>query len=186
MKRSLTLSILFFVFLIFSFFTSKVYAQEIAARSSAVLISKGNIKAPDSRTEILKSYLKQYDSPLVSYAQSFVDTADKYNLDWRLVVAISGVESTFGQRIPYDSYNGWGWGIYGDHMIRFSSWNEGIETVSEGLRNKYINKWGAQDIYAIGRFYAASPTWAQRVVYFMNSIEQFQNTKSATKLALAL
>jgi hypothetical protein len=123
--------------------------------------------------------LEKYNSPLVPYAGTFVETADKYNLDWKLVAAISGVESTFGREIPDASFNGWGWGIYGDNMIRFSSWNEGIETISQGLRTKYIDKWGAKDVYEIGRFYAASPTWAQRVEYFMNSIEEYRNLSMA-------
>jgi hypothetical protein len=154
-------------------------AQEIAARSSAVLLKPGVIGISDSRIRILREYLEKYDSPLVPYAGTFVQAADKYDLDWKLVASISGVESTFGQQIPNNSFNGWGWGIYGDNMIRFSSWNEGIETVSQGLRTNYLNKWGAKDVYEIGKIYAASPTWAQKVAYFMNSIEQFSNLNSA-------
>jgi hypothetical protein len=180
----------FYILIIFSIFflmlASKSYAQELAAGSSAVLFKIVNEKIPDSRVTILKEYLEQYNSPLIPYAGNFVEIADKYNLDWKLVVAISGVESTFGQQIPNESFNGWGWGIYGDNMIRFSSWTQGIETVSEGLRNKYINKWGAQDVYSIGRFYAASPTWAQRVTYFMDSIDKFKNAKLATNLSISL
>jgi hypothetical protein len=174
------------LFLIILNQTPKVYAQEVSAGCSAVLSKPDIEKAPDSRTTILREYLKQYNSPLVPYAQNFVEIADKYNLDWRLVAAISGVESTFGQQIPNDSFNGWGWGIYGDHMIRFSSWTQGIETVSEGLRNKYINKWGAQDVYSIGKFYAASPTWAQRVTYFMAKIDEFKDAKLAANLSISL
>lgn len=174
------------LFLIILSQTPKIYAQELAAASSAVLLKTVNEKVPDSRVTILKEYLEQYNSPLVPYAGNFVEIADKYNLDWKFVVAISGVESTFGQQIPNESFNGWGWGIYGDNIIRFSSWTQGIETVSEGLRNKYINKWGAQDVYSIGRIYAASPTWAQRVTYFMDSIDKFKNAKLATNLSLSL
>jgi hypothetical protein len=162
-----------------------VYAQELAAGSSAALLKPAAQEATDSRVRILREYLEKYKSPLVPYAGTFVEIADKYNLDWKLVAAISGVESTFGREIPYESFNGWGWGIYGDNMIRFSSWNEGIETISEGLRNKYINKWGAKDVYEIGKFYAASPTWAQRVEYFMNEIEKYQKL-SLANLSISL
>ena len=165
---------------IFSITNSNVYAQELAAGSSAALLKPVTKEATDSRIRILREFLEKYNSPLVPFAGTFVEKADKYNLDWKLVAAISGVESTFGQQIPYESFNGWGWGIYGDNMIRFSSWNEGIETISEGLRTKYIDKWGAKDVYEIGRFYASSPTWAQRVEYFMNSIEEYRNSKLAS------
>jgi hypothetical protein len=107
--------------LIFLSQTQKIYAQEYAAGTSAVLLKPVEEKTTDSRVRILKAYLEQYNSPLVTHAQDFVEIADKYNLDWKLVAAISGVESTFGQQIPYESFNGWGWGIYGDNMIRFKS-----------------------------------------------------------------
>lgn len=158
---------------------SNAYAQELLAGSSAALLKPATQELSDSRVRILREFLGKYNSPLVPYAGTFVEIADKYNLDWKLVAAISGVESTFGREIPYESFNGWGWGIYGDNMIRFSSWREGIETVSEGLRTKYINKWGAKDVYEIGRFYAASPTWAQRVEYFMNKIQEYGNSNLA-------
>ena len=178
-----------FFLIVFSFFiliTNKtVFAAELAADSSAALL-KPIAKASDSRVKILKEFLEQYDSPLSPFSSNFVEIADKYDLDWKLVVSISGVESTFGREIPYQSFNGWGWGIYGNNTIRFSSWNQGIETVSEGLRTNYINKWGARDVYEIGRFYAASPTWAQRVNYFMRKISEFKDQKLAQSLSISL
>ena len=80
------------------------YAQDKATISSSNY-QLPNVKQAgfDTRVKVLTSYLKQYDSPLVPYAADFVETADKYNLDWRLVAAISGVESTFGKQIPYNS-----------------------------------------------------------------------------------
>jgi hypothetical protein len=164
---------------------SSAFAQEYSAGSSAALFKSDNQQVSDSRVRILREYLEKQNSPLASCAGTFVENADKYNLDWKLVVAISGVESTFGQEVPNDSYNGWGWGIYGDNIIRFSSWNEGIQTISEGLRTKYMDKWGAKDVYEIGRLYAASPTWAQRVESIMNSIDNF-NKLSLANLSISL
>jgi len=175
-KNLIVISILFVAM---SIQTPHAYAQELSAGSSAAFLKPVGQETTDSRIRILREFLEKYNSPLVPFAGTFIEAADKYNLDWKLVAAISGVESTFGREIPTDSYNGWGWGIYGDNVIRFSSWNEGIETISEGLRDKYIDKWGAQDVYSIGRLYAASPTWAQRVEYFMNLIEQYQKSKLA-------
>ena len=155
------------------------YSAENSAGSSAALLKPENLNL-DNRAIILQEYLKQYGSPLASFALTFVQAADIFNLDWKLVAAISGVESTFGKQIPDNSYNGWGWGVYENNVIRFSSWTEGIQTVSEGLRINYIDKWGAENVYQIGRIYAASPTWAQRVEYFMEDINKFavQNPKS--------
>ncbi len=164
---------------------TNVFAAAISVDSSAVLL-KPIARPLDTRVEILKEFLEQYNSPLTPFASDFVEIADKYELDWKLVVAISGVESTFGKQIPYDSFNGWGWGIYGNNVIRFSSWTEGIEAVSEGIRTKYIDKWGATDVYGIGRFYAASPTWAQRVEYFMRKIDEFKDQKLSKSLSISL
>lgn len=126
----------------------------------------------DSRAEILRDYLAQKNSPLQYQAQDFVDAADKYNLDWRLVASISGVESTFGKFIP-GGFNAWGWGVYGDQALGFQSWRDGIFTVSEGLRKGYFDK-GLTDPYSINRIYAASPTWGSKVTYFLTDLEKFQ------------
>ncbi len=178
--------ILIYILALFVIFTPYTFAQEKASASSAKINPITEPKLSDNRVKVLQSYLRQYNSPLTEYSTSFIKYADQYNLDWRLVAAISGVESTFGQQIPYGSYNGWGWGIYGDNRIYFRSWDDGIKTVSEGLRTNYLNRWGAQDVYSIGRLYAASPTWAYRVDYFMGKIQDFSLRNPQSTLSLAL
>ena len=155
--------ILVILFILFSLFTGEAYAFEKSSGSSAMLAKAGEINSEDNRVKTLRSFFEYYNSPLSSYAQVFIDRADEYNLDWRLVEAISGVESTFGLEIPYGTYNAWGWGIYGNNVTYFKSWEDGITTISKGLRENYIDRWGATNIYEIGAIYAASPTWAVRV-----------------------
>ena len=162
-------------------------AEATTAVSSAVLTTPIDFqfKVDDKRAQILRAYLESKNSPLAPYAQTFVYEADKNNLDWKLVAAISGLESSFGTKIPVASYNGWGFGVYGDNVRRFESWDDGIATVSKSLREDYMNKWHAQNVYEIGRIYAASPTWAVRVEYFINDIDRFANQQPTT-LALSL
>lgn len=177
------------VLVFFSLFLSSPpvsYAVEKNAGSSAKLATKSAEIAYDKRIRILKEFLRTYDSPLTLHSESFIKFADTYQLDYRLLAAISGVESTFGKQLPEKSYNAWGWGIYEDHMIYFKSFDEGVETISKALREDYINAWKAKDVYQIGRFYAASPTWAQRVVYFMNKIEQFAQQKPSASLSISI
>lgn len=147
-----------------------VYAQTV--RESIAIP-----KAQDVRTLILRDYFTKYNSPLVPYAQDFIEAADTYDLDWRFVPAVTGVESTFGKRIPgsisKSSYNGWGWGVYGTNTLYFKSWREGIFTVSEGLKKEYFDK-GYTDPYTINKKYAASPTWGSKVTYFLNDIRKFE------------
>ena len=164
-----------FIFLLYLVvFTGVAYAQDKASGSSAKIQTINEPNVEDIRAKVLSDYLKTHNSPLVPYAPTFVKYADMYNLDWKLVAAISGLESTFGQQIPYGTYNGWGWGIYGDNMHWFASWEDGIKTVSQGLRENYMNKWGASNVYEIGRLYAASPTWALRVDYLMRNIDDYK------------
>ena len=166
--------------------SAKAFAEEKTAGTSAKQAALTQEYAPDSRVKILKNYLQKYNSPLADKADVFVAEADKNNIDWRLVAAISGVESTFGHQIPTGSYNGWGWGIYGDNTHGFTSWDDGITVISKGLREDYMNKWGADNVYAIGKIYAASPTWANRVTFFMNQMDSYSKGDSIDTLSIYL
>lgn len=161
-------------------------AAEQAAASSAALSASTLHMGVDMRAKTLEDYLKQKNSPLAEYARVFVNEADRYNLDWKLVAAISGVESGFGAQIPGNSYNGWGWGVYGGNVHEFVSWNDGIHTVSEGLSENYIKKLGTSDIYSIGRMYAADPGWAYKVSHYLKEIDAFEQFQANTSLPISL
>lgn len=165
--------------------TGDVSAQTKTARPSAALTVEST-KPTDNRAAILRAFLEDYDSPLAPHAQTFVEEADKNNLDWKFVVSIAGVESWFGQRIPVNSYNGWGWGVYGDNVKRFASWDEGIVTISTALRTDYMEKRGAKNIYDIGAIYAADPAWANKVMHFMNKIEAFEKEYASRQPILTI
>ncbi len=159
---------------------------QIVAGGQVVPQNALTITAPkpvDIRVKILQAYLAQYNSPLQGQAKTFVDAADKYGLDWKLVAAISGVESTFGKFTPGSnedpSYNAWGWGVYGDQTYSFKSWDDGIDTVSKGLKENYINH-GVTDPYDINRTYAASPMWGAHVSYFMADMTKFAQAYQET------
>ena len=154
-----------FVFAFIS--TAEVSADVTVAGSSAQLVGRTKVKS-DFREEVLRNYLEEHNSPLSDYSGVFIAFADQYRLDWRLVPAITGVESTFGKRILVDSYNAYGWA---NGAYSFESWDESIETVSKALRNNYIDR-GAVSINDIARIYAPpSATWARNVKFFMNKID---------------
>jgi len=163
--------IAFSLLLVTLLFPTTSFAQEIASGESASLHSLVEQKGKDNRTDILKRYLQQFDSPLAEHAATFVAQADLYQLDWRFVAAIAGRESTFGKAEP--CINAWGYGVFGDQTKCFDSYDEGIRVISKDLREKYMNQWGASTIWDIGRIYAASPTWASGVIYFMNDMSDF-------------
>jgi hypothetical protein len=161
------LSVLFaLVFLILFPFTLK--AQVFTAGSSGVPKFKVEPESKfDYRAYTLRKFLAKQGSPLTPYSQDFIAMADYYRLDYRMVPAISGVESTFGKRIPTKSYNAYGWN--GGRYV-FKSWPDSIQIVSRSLRNNYVNK-GAVSIQKIGRIYAPpSATWGSKVKYFVGKI----------------
>ena len=140
----------------------------------------------DNRAEILKLYLEQYGSPLADHADTMVKQADANNLDWKLVASIAGLESGYGIQIPGGSYNGWGFGIYGNHTRAFANWDDGITTVSTALRTDYLGNNPETNVYQIGARYAASPTWAARVTNNMYQIDQFAKRFDKPTLSISL
>jgi len=147
-------------------------AGQAAKLASGSGISEIELFKRDTRTIKLETYLRKIKSPMTGASDDFVRYADQYNLDWRLVAAIAGLESSFGKRIPYNSYNAWGWAVYTgkSYGANFESWSHGIATVSQGLRKNYYDD-GLTTLEAIGRRYAASPTWAVRVGSIMAKLE---------------
>lgn len=163
------LRIIFVILVLGSLLMAKpVVAQapiNTAVASASLVIES---KEFDERVTRLYTFLKNQNSPLTPFAQEFIEAADEYNLDWRLVPAITGVESSFGKRIPSSSYNAYGWnnGVY-----KFNSWEQSIWHVAKTLRERYLNR-GATTVSAIGKIYAPpSLTWANKVNYFMAKIE---------------
>lgn len=168
---SLKIKLLLFLFsiLLFLFSSTQVSAEKkVEITAPAIQVQA---KKLDTKAEILAAYLETFNSPLQYHAQDFIDAANIYELDWKLLPAIAGVESTFGKHIP-GGFNAWGWGVYGTQAIYFDSWKDGIFTVTQGLRENYLNK-GLNNPYSINRVYAASPYWGSRVTYFMQDLEKF-------------
>jgi hypothetical protein len=98
------------------------------------------IYTSDSRPLIIQKYLHDYDSPLEPYANTIVEISDKYQLDYRLLVAIAQQESNLCKKIPPESHNCWGFGIYGDLITRFDNYPQALNTVAKTLKNEYIDK----------------------------------------------
>ena len=183
MKKSL---LIIFGFLVLIFASAQSAMASYTPGTSAKLLSEVVVKKHDHRAQILEAYLNDYGSPLAPHANTFVETADKYNLDWRLVVSISGLESGYGKHQPLGSHNGWGWGYNNGTVKHFASWDEAIEEISRGLREGYLKEIEQSDPYIIGPTYAASPTWAVRVAYFMDRLEGYRHRNATSTLTLAL
>lgn len=126
----------------------------------------------DARVEVLHNFFAKYKSELEPYAQEIVDTADKYDLDWRLLPSIAMQESNLCKKAPKDSFNCWGFGIYGKKVTRFADFPEAIETVTKTLALDYKEK-GLVTPEQIMKLYTPSNTgsWQSSVNYFINQLQ---------------
>lgn len=132
----------------------------------------GSATSADARVEIIGQYLESYNSPLAPLAEFIVATADKYGLDYRLTTAIAQQESNLCRYIPPGGYNCWGWGIHSKGTLGFSSFEEGIETVSAGLKVNYIDMGYVTPEEIMAKYTPLSPgTWAIGVNKFMSDME---------------
>ncbi|OGM60268.1 hypothetical protein A3A75_04115 [Candidatus Woesebacteria bacterium RIFCSPLOWO2_01_FULL_39_10] len=132
----------------------------------------GEVVAADARPVVIHNYLKANDSPLTPYAETIVQTADKYKLDYRLITAIGQKESGLGRAMPEGCNNAWGWGIHSEGTLCFDTWEEGIEVVSKGLKEFYVDL-GYETVEEIMSKYAHpdSTTWAEGVLQYMSQME---------------
>src|SRR5690348_2794535 len=80
--------------------TGNAFAMEEAGQAATLAYHTGAQSNDDERVTRLQAFLQTYNSPLADDAKTFVAQADRNNLDWKLVAAIAGVESTFGKEIP--------------------------------------------------------------------------------------
>lgn len=163
--------------------TQTAQAVSTTSASSALLAQAGKNASPaDMRSKALENVFKRHNSPLVGEAATYVRLADKYNVDWKLLPSISGLESSFGLHLMPNSYNAYGWG---GGYIYFNSWEDGIDKILSSLKKNYYDK-GANTVYSIAPIYAESPTWAPRVTRFMNEIQAELDTLNSENLTLTI
>ena len=144
--------------------------------SNAPFISdqfKIDTKISDARSANLKKFFRKHNSVLYDHADYIVQISDTYGFDYRLLPAIAMQESTLCRAIPVDSHNCWGWGIYGDNVIRFASYEEAIKTVAEGIKKEYLDKGLTTASKIMQKYTPSSPngSWAYAVNKFLRDLE---------------
>lgn len=116
----------------------------------------------------IETYLRvnRGNAPLSKYARTFVEVANKYELDYRLLPAIAVMESS-GGKSNFKPYNAWGWG-----RSTFASFEEGIEAVGKGIKTGYYDK-GRNTVELIAPVYCPPNyrAWISGVNQFMSEIE---------------
>ena len=135
-------------------------------------------KLGDNREEkilALRNFFEGAKSPLIDNVETFIDVADKYGLDYRLLPAISCMESSCGIRLIPGSYNPFGWGIYGNNAIYFKSYDEAIEVVGKGISEKYVSR-GLDTPEKMAPVYTPpnSVKWKNGVNFFIAKMDDFK------------
>jgi hypothetical protein len=143
-----------------------------AALPTSQNVFSTEIITQDGRIEAVRQFFAAYNSPLEPYAEDVVKAADEYGLDFRLTPAIAMQESNLCKKIPKNSFNCWGYGIYGGKVTRFSDYKEGIYTVSKSLGTKYKGN-GLVTPDQIENTYTppSEGSWANGVNHFMEQLQ---------------
>ncbi len=148
--------------------------QLYAALPKSEVSITDEIGSADGRAKIIEDFFSAYKSPLSTYSNIFIQVADKYNLDYRLLPAISMQESNGGKKVINNSYNPFGYGIYGALVTRFNSWEEAIDRVGKALREDYLNQGLENPVQIMAKYtppsLAKDGAWAKGVSSFMEEL----------------
>ncbi|HEY7388215.1 MAG TPA: hypothetical protein VH640_06885 [Bryobacteraceae bacterium] len=117
----------------------------------------------DPRLERLKSFFRKAACPALRYAGAFLEAADVYDLDWRLLPSISYIESTGGKVAQNNNWFGWDSG-----RAHFASATAGIHEV--GYRLAHSDLYRDKDVDAILATYNPSSEYAAKVKSVMRRI----------------
>ncbi|MBI2601243.1 glucosaminidase domain-containing protein [Candidatus Daviesbacteria bacterium] len=172
----------FFAILLFFYISTEQYAlptaqtfQPFAALPEESSETRDNVEFTDGRAKIIENYFKSKNSILADYSQHFLSVAEKYSLDYRLLPSIAMQESNGGKKVIKDSYNPFGFGIYGNKVTKFTSWEEAIERVGRALREDYLNQGLKTPRQIMAKYTPPSVekggAWAKGVSYFMEELQ---------------
>jgi hypothetical protein len=117
----------------------------------------------DPRSEALKSFFEKQDCPAQHYTEEFLEAADRYDLDWRLLPSLAFVESTGGKAARNNNLFGWDSG-----RAQFSSPTAGIHEVGYRLTHSVLYK--DKDLDGVLSTYNPDADYARRVKAVMQQI----------------
>lgn len=124
-------------------------------------------QSSDGRLEALRHFFQKFDCPAEAYAIEFLEAADTYKLDWRLLPSISFVESTGGKVAPNNNMFGWDNG-----HAHFLSPKAGIYEVGYNLA--YSDTYKNKDLDTVLTLYNPVGPYAHAVKSVMQQITAVQ------------
>lgn len=132
----------------------------------------GAVKIDDARPVIISKYLEKYNSPMLPYADALLASSVKYDVDYKLIMAIAQCESNLCKRSPEGSFNCWG---FENGETRFLSWEQAFNQVAKTLREGYLDKGLITPDQIMPKYAPPSVEkggpWAKCVNQFMDDME---------------
>jgi hypothetical protein len=132
--------------------------------------------APDAAQ--IDAFLSEHGSPMTGSGSTFVAEGKEHGIDPAFLVAISGAETSFGQYLYSENgdlctYNAFNW-FYGSTWPAsdFTSWNDAIGRVAEGLAGDLYYGAGLFAVSDIAPRYCPDGTanWIANVTAFMTAL----------------
>lgn len=141
-----------------------IRAIVLGVTACAAVASDSTLPLKDPRSTRLEAFFKAYDCPGPFHIQEYLQAADSHALDYRILPAISLVESTCG---AYERMNNrWGWDSV---QSGFDSIPAGIDYISEQLAEapQYRGKTVKEKLFT----YNPLPQYVRKVERLMREIE---------------
>jgi hypothetical protein len=140
-----------------------VVSLPVGVSPHAVMPNPPSDYRADARLEALRDFFEASDCPAANYTLDFLETADNYDLDWRLLPSISYVESTGGKAAPFNNLFGWDSG-----RAQFPSMQASIQQV--GYRLAHSNLYKDKTLDELLATYNPHADYARRVKSVMRRI----------------
>lgn len=183
--------------LIFSFFYLTNYSSSSKNKTTAPVnayIEKISLSNPsttpmvqvakpinDIRIVALTKFLRDYDSPLVEVVDELIKQADLWGIDYALIPAIAMQESQGCKNIPSESHNCWGFGIYGEKITKFTSYQQAIAQIAKTIKETYIKNDLTNVTLLEDRWAPQSRgQWSSAVNYFIGKIREYERNSPNT------
>ena len=174
MKLASLYLLLLGILLIYGYNIKQSDYRNVSAYSKKPSIVKQKAKIrQDKNVGTLEFFFRQFNSPLAGSSADFIDAAKVYGLDWRLLPAIAGVESTFETAGNVYDHNPFGYMCRGVPCY-FNSYSEGIWQVAKTISTNgaYKDFQQSKSIYELAKTYnqVYPEAWTNHIEYFMRKI----------------
>ena len=162
---------------------SAVVKSNTQLQTVKVTSIESTVQAKDNSGFVLDQYFQKYNSPLFGYGNVFVKACDQYQApeDCITVAAIAKHETNLcTYQHSAEMFNCWGFGGGGEYRMKFSSFEESINKVTQVLAQQYGRKYmidpelmertfcGVDDPLCAG--------WGDRIKVIINDINEFSKS----------